>query len=218
MPDLCEGYLAMGTFKLGMDQRTEAKFYLSQAETLIFRTDYQPLKIQLYSAQADLHLAEMHYRDAESSFEKALALARRLSNTLEEAKALGKLGRLALVRKDYRDAMGKLQQALVSFQCLGAVYDTISIYHDLVTLFLGEKDFARAKEMAVLLDRQAKLLGFTDLMEKAAGRSGKLRSANFSWRGNICSWPCCRTEHRLPSVRHRRAHKRQRRTEIPEDD
>ena len=47
MPDLCEGYLAMGTFKLGMDQRMEAKFYLSQAETLIFRTDYQPLKIQL---------------------------------------------------------------------------------------------------------------------------------------------------------------------------
>ena len=103
----------MGTFKLGVDQRIEAKFYLSQAETLIFRTDYQPLKIQLYSAQADLHLAEMHYREAESSFEKALALARRLSNTLEEARALGRLGRLALARKDYRDAMTKLQQALV---------------------------------------------------------------------------------------------------------
>jgi len=42
------------------------------------------------------------------------------------------------------------------------------IYNDLVALFMGERDYAKAKEMATLLERQSRLLGYPDLAEKAS--------------------------------------------------
>ena len=52
------GLSCSGNLQAGRESTLEANSICPQAETLIFRTDYQPLKIQLYSAQADLHLAE----------------------------------------------------------------------------------------------------------------------------------------------------------------
>jgi hypothetical protein len=63
--------------------------------------------------------------------------------------------------------LAKLQQAMASLQRLGAMYDVINIYHDLVTLFLAQEDYVRAEEMAILLERQAGLLGYPDLSIKA---------------------------------------------------
>jgi len=167
MPDLCEGYLAMGRFKLRTGQSIEAKFYLSLAETLIFRTDFMPLKIQLFRAQGELHQADKRYREAERCYEKALAQARRLSNSLEVARCQEHLGRLAMEKKDYRESLARLQQALTSFQNLGAACDVISVYHDLVALFLAQEDHTRAEGMAVLLERQAELLGYQGPFIKA---------------------------------------------------
>jgi len=167
MPDLCEGYLAMGRFKLRTGHCIEAKFYLSLAETLIFRTDYTPMKIQLFRAQGELHQAEKRHREAESCYEKALAQARRLSNSLEVARCLEHLGRLAMEKKDFCDSLARLQQALTSFQRLGAACDVIAVYHDLITLFLAQDDHTRAEEMAVLLERQAELLGYQGPLIKA---------------------------------------------------
>ncbi len=157
----------MARFKLREGRSLEAKFYLSEAQTLISSTDYQPMKIQLLNAWGRFYQSETLYREAESSFEKALALARRLSHLHEEARALRNLGRLALAKEDYRDSLAKLQQAMASMQRLGAMYDVISIYHDLLTLFLAQEDFARAEEMANLLGHSARLLGYSDLNIKA---------------------------------------------------
>jgi tetratricopeptide (TPR) repeat protein len=163
LPDLCEGYLAAALFKIRGGRSLEGRFYLSQAETLISRTDYQPLKIQLYNIQGELYQKDALYNEAQSCFEKALSSARRLSNLYEEAKAVANMGRLALVRMDYPEALVKLQKALNDFSRLGALFDVITLYRDLTLLFLAEKDYVRAEEMAVLRQRQARMLGYVDL-------------------------------------------------------
>jgi tetratricopeptide (TPR) repeat protein len=167
LPDLCEGYLAAALFKIREGRSLEGRFYLSRAETLISRTDYQPLKILLYNTQGELYQKDALHTEAESCFEKALSLARRLSNLLEEAKAMANLGRLALARRDYAEALVRLQKALSTFIDLGALFDVITLYHDLTSLFLAQEDYARAEEMAILRQRQARMLGYADLNIKA---------------------------------------------------
>jgi tetratricopeptide (TPR) repeat protein len=167
LPDLCEGYLAAALFKIREGRFLEGRFYLSQAETLISRTDCQPLKIQLYNIQGELYQRDELYVEAQSCFEKALSKARRLSNLYEEAKAIANLGRLAMVKMDYPEALVKLQKALADFGRLGALFDVITLYSDLTFLFLAQKDYARAEEMAVLRQRQARMLGYVDLGIKA---------------------------------------------------
>ena len=167
IPDLCEGYLTFAIYQIHQGRSLEARFYLSQAQTLIRSTDYQPLNIQFHNAQGELYLKEKLFIEAESSFEKALALARRHSNLYEEAKACANLGRLALDKMDNLEAMAKLKLALATFSRIGAMFDVITIYHDLTGLFLGQGDYVRAEEMAVLELRQARLLGYPDLCIKA---------------------------------------------------
>ena len=157
----------MPIYQIRLGRSLEARFYLSQAQTLIKSIDYQPLNIQFHNAQGELYLKEKLYIEAESSFEKALALARRHSNLYEEAKACANLGRLALDKMDNQEAMAKLKLALATFSRIGAMFDVITIYHDLAGLFLGQGDYVRAEEMAVLELRQAKLLGYPDLCIKA---------------------------------------------------
>lgn len=88
LPDLCEGYIAVALFNIREGQTMQSRFYLSRAETLISRTDYQPLKIQLYSAQGERFQRDSLYSEAKSCYESALALSRRLSLPYEEAKAI----------------------------------------------------------------------------------------------------------------------------------
>jgi len=59
--------------------------------------------------------------------------------------------------------LAKLQQAMASLQRLGARYDVLKIHHDLIVLFLAQKDYARAEEMANLLRPEARLLRYPDL-------------------------------------------------------
>ena len=100
------------------------------------------------------------FREAQSSFERALSLARRLSHPYEEAKATANLGRLALQVKDYPHALVKLQQALAAMSRLGAIYDALALYHDLGRLFLDQGDYARAEEMSALREREAGRIGY----------------------------------------------------------
>jgi tetratricopeptide (TPR) repeat protein len=167
MPDLCEGYLAAARLKLCVGQQTEARFYLSEAETIIHHTDYQPMKIQLYNAWGEFFQAEKDYDSADGNYEKALALARMLCHPLEEAKALRNQGMLALAIGDYRESENRLQQALAAFGRLCAIYDVVSLYDDLSALYLAQKNYALAEEMAALLERQSRLLGYTELNIKA---------------------------------------------------
>ncbi|NTV27596.1 MAG: tetratricopeptide repeat protein, partial [Methanothrix sp.] len=167
IPDLCEGYLTFAIYQIHLGRPHEARFYLSQAQTLIQSIDYQPLNIQFHNAQGELFLKEGLYIEAESSLEKGLALARRHSNLYEEAKACANLGRLAMAKMDNREAMDKLKLALATFSRIGAMFDVITIYHDLAGLFLGQEDYVRAEETAVLELRYAKLLGYPDLCIKA---------------------------------------------------
>lgn len=141
----------------------QSRFYLSRAETLISRTDYQPLKIQLYSAQGERFQRDSLYSEAKSCYESALALSRRLSLPYEEAKAISNLGRLALARGDYEDALTRMKQALAIFRRLGALLDIVAVYRDMTLLFLTQGDYLRAEEMALLRQRQARVLGHADL-------------------------------------------------------
>jgi len=167
MPDLCEGYLAAARLKLCLGEHTEAGFYLSEAQTVIDHTDYQPAKAQLYNAWGEFFQAEKDYESADGNYEKALALARTLCNPLEEAKALRNQGMLALAIGDYRESEDRLQQALAAFGKLCAIYDVVSLYDDLSALYLAQKNYALAEEMAALLERQSRLLGYTELKIKA---------------------------------------------------
>jgi tetratricopeptide (TPR) repeat protein len=169
LPDLCEGYVARAQFLVREERLVEAEFYLSRAETLISRTDYSVLNITLYNTQGELHQKEGRYRDAMSSFERALSQARMLSNPYEEAKALANLGRLALQVKDYPQALVKLQQALTVMNRLGAMHDSLVLYLDLRCLFLALGDYAQAEKMAALREREAGRLGY---MEHAGCKDG----------------------------------------------
>ena len=44
IPDLCEGYLTFAIYQIRLGRSVEARFYLSQAQTLIKSSDYQPLE------------------------------------------------------------------------------------------------------------------------------------------------------------------------------
>ena len=59
-PDLCESYLAMARLKLRVNLSAEAKFYLSEAETVIDRIDYKTVRIKmlLYNVWGDFYHAE----------------------------------------------------------------------------------------------------------------------------------------------------------------
>ena len=85
-----------------------------------------------------------------------------LSNPYEEAKAIANLGRLALQVKDYPHALVKLQQALAAMSRLGAMHDSLALYQDLRSLFLAQKDYARAEEMAALREQEADRLGYME--------------------------------------------------------
>jgi tetratricopeptide (TPR) repeat protein len=160
--DLCEGYLSRAQFMIREGRLVEAEFYLSRAETLISRTDCQILNILLYNTKGELHQKEGRYREAMSSFERALSQARMLSNPYEEAKAIANLGRLALQVKDYPHARVMLQQALAAMSRLGAMHDSLALYQDLRSLFLAQKDYARAEEMAALREHEADRLGYME--------------------------------------------------------
>jgi tetratricopeptide (TPR) repeat protein len=178
LPDLCEGYLARAQFMVREGRTTQAEFYLSRAETLISRTDYQPLHILHYNVQGELHQKAGRFREAESSFERALSLALRLSHLYEEAKANANLGRLALQVKDYPQALIKLQQALIAMSLLGAVYDVSALYHDLAGLFHSQGDHARAEEMAAKAKSQAMRLEHSDLCRSDLSPAAKVGEAN----------------------------------------
>jgi tetratricopeptide (TPR) repeat protein len=160
--DLCEGYLSRAQFLVREGRLVEAEFYLSRAETLISRTDCQILNILLYNTKGELHQKEGRYREGMSSFERALSQARMLSNPYEEAKAIANLGKLAFQVKDYPHALVKLQQALAAMSRLGAMHDSLALYQDLRSLFLAQKDYARAEEMAVLREQEAGRLGYME--------------------------------------------------------
>jgi hypothetical protein len=65
------------------------------------------------------------------------------------------------------EAEARFEQALAQFNRLGAVYDVMSLYHDLAQLFLARRDFTKAEEMATLLERNSRLSGSPDLTIKA---------------------------------------------------
>jgi len=100
-----------------------------------------------------------------------------------------------MVKMDYPEALVKLQKALADFGRLGALFDVITLYSDLTFLFLAQKDYARAEEMAVLRQRQARMLGYVDLGIKAltdlaeceahTGREGEAMADYI----DACGWP-----------------------------
>lgn len=192
LPDLCEGYIAAALFNIQEGHSMQSRFYLSQAETQVSRTDYPPLKIQLYRAQGERFLKDMLYPEAKSCFEKALALSRKLSLSYEEAKAISSLGRLALASGDYEDALRRMKQALVIFGRLGASLDLIEVYRDMTLLFLAQDDYQRAEEMAMLRQRQARILGHADLsllatvdLAECEARTGKKEEARADYAGAL---------------------------------
>ena len=191
LPDLCEAYLARAQFLVREGRLVEAEFYLSRAETLISSTDYQILNILLYNVQGELHQKEGRYREAQSSFERALSQARRLSNPYEEAKAIANLGRLALQVKDYPHALVKLQQALAAMSRLGAMHDALALYQDLRSLFLAQGDHARAEEMAALREREASRLGYMEL-------NARTSKAEAAW--DYARWPQLSCHEKSPST------------------
>jgi len=167
IPDLCEGHLAAALCKLRQGLYLQARFHLCEAEALLSRTDILPIKIQLHSVQGKLYLAEGFLSEAQRCFEKALALARMLSNPYEEARILRFLGRLALAEKDYGEAGVRLQQALAAFGHMDARLDQVSIRQDLADLFLAQEDYSLAEETAVLMESQARSLDCHDLCIRA---------------------------------------------------
>jgi tetratricopeptide (TPR) repeat protein len=163
LPDLCEAYLARAQFAVREGRMAQAEFYLSRAETLISRTDYQPLNILLCSVKGELHQKAGCYREAESCFAMALSQARLIDNLYEEARAIANLGRLALQIRDYPRALVKLQKALAAMIRLGANYDVLTLYRDLTGLYLAQEDYARAEEMASRAQRQRMMLDHPDI-------------------------------------------------------
>ena len=61
------------------------------------------------------------------------------------------------------EAESKFDDALSIFTKIGAAYEATSIYDDLATLALKREDYSRAEEMALLLEKEGRRLGYTDL-------------------------------------------------------
>ena len=132
------------------------------------------MNIQFHNAQGELYLKEKLYIEAESSFEKALALARRHSNLYEEAKACANLGRLALAQVDNRDAMANLKLALATFSRIGAMFDVITVYHDLTGVFLGAGGLRASRGDGRPGATSGQTLGLSGFMHQSTDRSGRL--------------------------------------------
>jgi tetratricopeptide (TPR) repeat protein len=157
----------MARFKLKADLLTEAKFYLSRAQTLIDRMDYHTMRIQLYNAWGDFYQAGQLYSEACNNYQMALALSRRLGNPHDEARSLRNLGLLASCQKDYQEAESRLKNALSIFDRLGAIYEVMSIYNELAFLALGRGDHCKAQEIALYLVNQGRITGYVDLNIRA---------------------------------------------------
>ncbi|HSD57523.1 MAG TPA: tetratricopeptide repeat protein, partial [Methanotrichaceae archaeon] len=167
MPDLTEAYIAMARFKLKADLPVEARFYLSEADALVHKINYDPIRITLFSAWGEFYQGERLYSDASRNYQLALALSRKLCNPHEEARALRNLGCVALLQKDYRECAALLHQALEIFNRLEAMYDVMSLYYNMASLALAQEEYARAEEISILLERQGGLLGYVDLNIRA---------------------------------------------------
>jgi tetratricopeptide (TPR) repeat protein len=167
IPDLSEAYLSMAGLKLRLGLHHEAKFYLSEAEALIYRIDYEPMRIQLYNLWGQFYQEEKFYSEANKNYGRALAHSRRLGNLYQEAKALRNLGSLARLEGKRREAEEDLRGALAIFNQLGGMYDIACTYDEMTELYLEQKDYAKAEEMASLTERQARALGYSDLRVKA---------------------------------------------------
>jgi tetratricopeptide (TPR) repeat protein len=74
---------------------------------------------------------------------------------------------LAASQKDFGEAESKLQDSMTIFDRLGAVYEVMSIYDDIVSLALAQEDYPKAKEVALLLINQSKLARYVDLNIRA---------------------------------------------------
>ncbi len=153
----------MARLKLRVNLSAEAKFYLSEAETVIDRIDYKTVRIVLYNVWGDFYHAEQFYSESSSNYQKALALSRMLGNLQEEAKTLRNLGLLAASQKYYEEAQARFADAIAIFNRLGAVYDVLLIYNDTVSLALARRDYSKAEEVALLLANQSKTARFVDL-------------------------------------------------------
>jgi tetratricopeptide (TPR) repeat protein len=167
IPDLCEAYIAMARFKLKADLPVETRFYLSEADALVERINYEPIRIMLHSAWGEFYQEEGLYSEAARNYQMALAFSRKLCNPHEEARALRNLGNAALLQKDYKDCGAKLLQALEIFNRLGAMYDVMSIYYSMASLALAQEEYAKAEEISILLERQGMRLGYVDLNIRA---------------------------------------------------
>jgi tetratricopeptide (TPR) repeat protein len=167
VPDLCESCIALARFKLKSGSPAEGRFYLTEAETMIYKMSYEPMRISLHMAWGEFYQAEGSLIEASRNYQKALVLSRKLCNTFEEARALRHLGVIAMLQEDYLESSAKLSQASAIFSRLGAMYDLMSLYHDLATLSVVQGDYARAEEISTLLERQGKLLGYADLTIRA---------------------------------------------------
>ncbi|MDD1753225.1 MAG: tetratricopeptide repeat protein, partial [Methanotrichaceae archaeon] len=163
IPDLCEAYIAMAKFKLHVSLPVEARFYLAEAETSINRINYDSARMQLHSAWGEFYEYEERNNEAEISYQKALDSARKLTNLLEEGRSLHKLGSLARIKKDFVDAEVKFQEALRIFNELKVPREALSLYYDIVSLYIAQEKYDLAEEVIVLLEQQSKLLGYYDL-------------------------------------------------------
>jgi tetratricopeptide (TPR) repeat protein len=150
LPDLCESCLTRALFLAGEGRLVEAEFYLGRGEGLISRADCQPLNALHHLVEGEIHLRRGRAREAKSSFEKALSLARRTENPHQEAKALAGMGRVALEQKEKDLAEAHLSQALSICRALGAKGDALRLCRSLQQLFLSQGDLHRAQEMASL--------------------------------------------------------------------
>jgi tetratricopeptide (TPR) repeat protein len=166
-PDLCESYLAIARFKIRVNLLTQAKFYLSEAETVIQRIDYKPLCVQLYNAWGDFYRLEQYYSESSVNYNKALDLSRMLGNPHEEARTLRNLGLLAASLKNYDEAEARLADSMTIFESLGAVHDVLTIYYDITSLALARRDYSKAEEVALLLVNQSKIARYMDLNIRA---------------------------------------------------
>jgi len=150
LPELCESYLTRAQFMAGEGRLVEAEFYLDRGESLISRADCQLLHTLLFLVHGEIDLRRGKGKEARGNFEKALAQARKLENTHQEAKALAGMGRAALLEKDYEAAESLLSQALSICRPLGARGEVTAISRILQQLFLSRGNHARAEEMASL--------------------------------------------------------------------
>ena len=107
------------------------------------------------------------YNEAFNNYQKALALARRLGDRYEESKALRNIGIVSRFKKDYLESEARLKDAMKIFGRIGAVYDMLLVYDDMATVALAKGDLTKAEEIAVLLERHTRLMGYSDLNIRA---------------------------------------------------